>query len=60
MRDGVVPRHYVENERRYGLRVDIKNFSMSADVGREKSLVMLSNSRREGRLKSVLPARTPV
>ena len=60
MRDGVVPRHYVENERRYGFRVYIKNFSMPTDVGKEKSLVMLSNSRREGRLKSVLPARTPV
>ena len=60
MRGGVVPRHYVENERRYGLKVYIKNFSMSADVGMGKSLVMLNNSRREGRLKSVLLARTPV
>mgnify|MGYP006085917557 FL=1 len=33
---------------------------MPTDVGKEKSLVMLDNSRREGRLKSVLPARTPV
>jgi hypothetical protein len=59
MRSEVVPRHYVENERRYGLRVYIKNFSMSADVGKEKSLVMLNNSRRRKHLSKALAVWKP-
>jgi hypothetical protein len=46
VRAGVCPRANLEKERHYGLRVDIKNFTMAADAGRGKSLVKLSNSRR--------------
>jgi len=59
MRVGMATRDYVENERRYGLRVDIKNFSMSTDVGREESLVMLNNSRRRKHLSKALAVWKP-